>query len=87
VNAVIDRSQFEQLTLSARAALLWTEGVFIAGTIDRATGTSFYGLFGYYVEAIIEGDEIKAIHAFATGDRFDRMLALIDVQLTFRAES
>ena len=68
-----------KLDNNQRAELLWKHSTFLTNTTIKTDSFALYSLYGFYVEVLLDGEQIKEITPFKQGGRFDKYLDVIDI--------
>lgn len=73
--------QYVGLDVNARGKYLWEHGTFIAHGDDGTAPCAFYSLHDWFVEVVfdLEFNTIITVAPFKTGDRYDRLVTMMDV--------
>ncbi|MBN8703804.1 MAG: hypothetical protein J0M08_12120 [Bacteroidetes bacterium] len=71
--------EFNKLTKNERADLLWQHGEFVGSVKLRGLSFSLYTLSDFYVEVLVQEDEIYHIKSFKKGYMLDKYLDRIQI--------
>ena len=67
--------EYYKLILTARANILWNDGIFIV----HAQNCSLYVLFQFFCEVVLHNDEIVEIRTFKRGVLLDKYLEVMEL--------